>query len=92
MTRLCRLLHHKRDLPETSHDQHSVDLCAKDLFHLAVLADKYDATESIQLAGGYLLFHSASLRPKDIPIVFVAPYLLLAMSGWSRVSNTDEQR
>jgi hypothetical protein len=68
MTRLCRLLHHQRDLPATPHDGIPLDTCAKGLFDLAVLADKYGATESIQMAGGYLLFQLASLKPKDIPI------------------------
>ena len=69
MMRLCRLLHHQRDLPETSHNQKPLESHAKDLYDLAILADKYSSTESIKMAGAYLLFDlGASSKPEDIPI------------------------
>lgn len=65
--RLCRLLHHQNDLPETSHDQESL-AAAKDLYDLIVLADKYNALQSIRMAGAYLLFElGATSKAEDMP-------------------------
>jgi hypothetical protein len=69
MTRLCRLLHHQRDLPESSHDKKSLVMGAQELFDLTELADKYNCTVSIQLAGGYLLFELCTIPlSPDTPI------------------------
>jgi hypothetical protein len=70
-TRLCRLLHHQNDLPETSHGQSPLELraAAKELYDLAVLADKYDAAQSIRMAGAYLLFQlGTASKPEDMPM------------------------
>lgn len=82
MTRLCRLLHHQRDLPDSSRDPKSLKEDAEGLFDLAVLAEKYFCTESIQMTGGYLLFELGSrTKPTDMPIsallhLIAAAYIL----------------
>jgi hypothetical protein len=69
MTTLCRLLHHQRSLPEDLHDQGSLEPHARELLKLAVLADKYDCTGSIQMAVGYLFFDlAASSKPGEMPM------------------------
>lgn len=70
-TRFCRLLHHQNELPETSHGQKPLELraAAKELYDLAVLADKYNAVQSIRMAGAYLLSElGANSRPEAMPM------------------------
>lgn len=55
MTRLCRLLHHKRDVPEASVNSDTIKAGVRELFDLVVLSDKYQCTTAIQLAGEYVL-------------------------------------
>lgn len=57
MTRLCFLLHHKRD-PEdpTSHDISLTD-GAEGLFALAIVADKYGCADAVRATGSSLLAH-----------------------------------
>jgi len=60
MTRLCFLLHHKRDPQDpTSHDI-SLEDGAEGLFALAVTADKYGCADAVRMAGSSLLSYFAN--------------------------------
>lgn len=70
-TRFCRLLHHQNELPKKSHGQKPLELraAAKELYDLAVLADKYNAVQSIRMAGAYLLSElGANSRAEAMPM------------------------
>jgi hypothetical protein len=77
MTRLCRLLHHQRELPNSSPPgvpfsdiSTALIIDARALFDLAVLADKYGCAESIQMAVGYLFFELGSrLKASDVSTI-----------------------
>jgi hypothetical protein len=59
MTRLCFLLHHKRDPQDPmSHDVSLADGSER-LFDLAVAADKYGCTDAVRMAGSSLLAYFA---------------------------------
>jgi hypothetical protein len=60
MTRLCFLLHHKRDPQDPTAHNISLPDDAEGVFTLAVAADKYGCADAIRMAGGILLSYLAS--------------------------------
>lgn len=69
MLRLCRLLHHQKDVPEAPVDQNTVLKGAKELFDLLALSHKYECTNGIRSVGYDILSGLCNIpTSKDTPM------------------------
>ena len=87
MTRLCFLLHHKRDPQDPT--SHSISLLddAEGLFALAVVEDKYGSIDAVRMAGDSLLSYFAY----NSVSTFMATQALLYFIGTAYILEDQRQ-